>query len=312
MAESPARPFVSVVIPTRDRPRTLRTALRSALEQVGVDLEVIVVDDGSSKPAEPDFDPRIRVIRHESPRGVACARNSGLAVARGRWIGFLDDDDIWAPGKVRAQLKAAAAAEAAFVYAGAVLFDARRQGVLRFERPPEPDTFAALVRANSAVPAGASNILVMSDLVDEVGGFDPNFAHLADWDLWLRLALRARPAACDQFVVGYRQQSVSLRNSSGGVLRELRAMGRKHRGVVALRGEAGFATYRWLAEANVSRRRRLRASASLAIGAVRCGLPGELARFPRPFIRRQSPELAAPLSAVAWLKAALEREERGG
>lgn len=102
-------PLVSVIIPTRgDRP-WLRDAVDSALNQSGVFLEVIIVVNGrvlNAVPTLPD-DPRIQVV-YEEIVGKVYAINHGALVARGRWLAFLDDDDLWQPGKLAAQLEAIA------------------------------------------------------------------------------------------------------------------------------------------------------------------------------------------------------------
>src|SRR5262249_13690716 len=114
-------PEISVVIPTHNRWSLLSTgALASALCQEDVRHEVIVVDDGSSDET-PDRLSKIKraglqVLRHKRPLGVAVARNAGIASARGEWVAFLDDDDFWAPRKLRSQLDTAAATRASFVY----------------------------------------------------------------------------------------------------------------------------------------------------------------------------------------------------
>src|SRR5947208_7821903 len=103
-------PDISVVIPTLNRWGELaRLGLRAALGQSGVSIEVIVVDDGSetTAPKSPPFDdPRVTVIRHKTNIGVAAARNTGIRAARGAWIAFLDDDDIWAPSKLASVVRA--------------------------------------------------------------------------------------------------------------------------------------------------------------------------------------------------------------
>ena len=118
-------PEVSVVVSTQNRwPLMARTSLRAALLQEDVELEVLVVDDGSDERAPGDLpgldDPRVRVLRHDAPLGVASARNAGIREARGAWVALLDDDDVWAPRKLRSQVDAAAAAGAGFAYSGAV------------------------------------------------------------------------------------------------------------------------------------------------------------------------------------------------
>src|ERR671931_448444 len=116
-------PEVTVVVPTHGRWDLLSTAaLPASLGQEGVDLEVVVVDDGSTDATAEGLarieDPRLRVVRHDRPHGVAQARNAGIAAARGEWVALLDDDDLWAPWKLRAQLDAAVAERAVFAYGG--------------------------------------------------------------------------------------------------------------------------------------------------------------------------------------------------
>jgi glycosyltransferase involved in cell wall biosynthesis len=102
---------VSVVIPTRGRPDLVQRAVRSALDQTGVALEVVVIVDGPNRATSEALsgiaDPRLRVVTSAAPAGGAVARNRGVSEASGEWIAFLDDDDEWLPGKLAAQLVAA-------------------------------------------------------------------------------------------------------------------------------------------------------------------------------------------------------------
>ena len=104
-------PEATVVIPTHDRwPLLSRRALPSALAQEDVELEVVVVDeassDGTREGLEALDDPRLRIVRHDVPRRLPGARNAGVEVARGRWLAFLDDDDLWSPATLGTQLQA--------------------------------------------------------------------------------------------------------------------------------------------------------------------------------------------------------------
>jgi glycosyltransferase involved in cell wall biosynthesis len=199
-------PDVSVVIPTRDRSALLERTLAGALGQRHVEVEVIVVDDGSTDGTaglvEHLADPRLRVVRHELERGVACARNCGIAEARAAWVAFLDDDDLWAPTKLRAQLDAAEAVEASFVFCGAVMVDECLR-VLRMFVQPDPEGLAETLASVNAIPAGCSNVVARTDLVRRVGGFDERLFQLADWDLWYRLACAARAASTREVLVAY-------------------------------------------------------------------------------------------------------------
>src|SRR5215213_295324 len=106
-----AGPDATIIIPTRDRPDWLPRTLLSALEQQGTEAEIIVVDDGSTTPVSErltrEAQSRLRVLRNPSSLGVARARNRGIDEARGEWIAFLDDDDVWAPNKLSEDLASA-------------------------------------------------------------------------------------------------------------------------------------------------------------------------------------------------------------
>ena len=108
---------VTVVIPTHNRRELLHRTLRSVLAQRDVGLSVLVVDDGSAEEVAPSVealgDPRVTVLRHPVARGVSAARNTGIAAATTPWVAFVDDDDLWAPVKLRAQLDALAATQGA-------------------------------------------------------------------------------------------------------------------------------------------------------------------------------------------------------
>lgn len=99
-------PRVTIILPTRNRPEMLRRAVRSALGQTVDDLEVLVVDDSSSPPAEVPEDPRLRLVRLPTRAGAAGARNAGLREARGEYVAVLDDDDELLPEMAEASLAA--------------------------------------------------------------------------------------------------------------------------------------------------------------------------------------------------------------
>ena len=202
------RPEVSVLIPTRNRWSLVsRTALPAALGQEDVDFEIVVVDDGSTDDTWTRLqelervEPTVRVLRHAHPQGVSAARNSGIEAARGEWVAFLDDDDVWSPRKLRAQLDAADSHGAKFAFAGAVAVDERGRVLYTYYMPKPSDLSDQLLRS-AVVPAGASNVLASTSVVRELGGFDEALFHLEDWDLWLRLAALGEPAVVDEILVG--------------------------------------------------------------------------------------------------------------
>jgi glycosyltransferase involved in cell wall biosynthesis len=240
------RPAVTVVIPTRDRPDLLAWSLRSVLSQKGVDIDVVVVDDGDGPKtaalvAAVD-DPRVRFLRNSGSRGVSGARNCGVASATKGWVAFCDDDDLWAPDKLSAQISAAEAEGAAWVYAGDVTVDEHLRLVSGAPPPAPEEVVRDLVRYN-AVPAGASNVVVRSDALARVGPFDPELRTSEDWDVWLRLArVVGRPACVPRPLVAIRIHSQSFSRRTESVLGDLEVIARRH-GVPVDR----IRHYRWVA-----------------------------------------------------------------
>lgn len=99
---TPHTPRVSLLVATHNRPALLREALASVMAQTVTDWEVVLVDDGSTPPTRIDDLPaalqaRIQLIRHDTPRRSAAARNTAVRAARGEVLAFLDDDDLLAP-----------------------------------------------------------------------------------------------------------------------------------------------------------------------------------------------------------------------
>jgi glycosyltransferase involved in cell wall biosynthesis len=198
---------VSVVIPTCGRVDLLASAVSTAMSQEAVQVEVVVVDDGSSDGTAlwltEHYDPRLRVIRHSTRRGVSAARNSGIRAARGRWIAFLDDDDVWAPDKLQSQLSAATAEGRDWVYTGDVHVDEGLQP-LGGGPPLSPSEMVLSLGSFNTLPSGASNVMVRAELLSAVGSFDLSLRCTEDWDMWIRLAKTGPPACVPRPLVAYR------------------------------------------------------------------------------------------------------------
>jgi glycosyltransferase involved in cell wall biosynthesis len=205
-------PEVSVIIPTRNRRALLQKALASALAQQDISLEVIVVDD-SSTDETPHYltsieDDRVCALRQETHEGVSAARNRGIEAARGQWIAFLDDDDLWLPERLRTLVDTANAAGADFAYNDVRVIDVDGRYLELLKAPPPNDLASALCRSGTIT--GPSAVIANRELVRRTGGFDPELAYLADWDLWLRFAAAGRAARCAQPLTEYRQHLGSM------------------------------------------------------------------------------------------------------
>jgi glycosyltransferase involved in cell wall biosynthesis len=198
-------PTVSVVMPTHNRAGMLSRAIESVLIQTHSDLELIVVDDGSTDETPAIVaaiaDPRIVYVRLEARSGAAVARNTGIRHARGALIAFQDSDDQWVPTKVALQLEVLT-----------------RLG---------PDVGAVGGRWQAGDDVGAPEVaaqgletggdyepelldgrclitpvwLIRRSLLDELGLFDERMPCLEDWDLMLRLSQRTTMRAVPEIVL---------------------------------------------------------------------------------------------------------------
>lgn len=169
--------------------------MRSAVSQMGVALEIIVIDDGSQEPfrlpADLQQDRRIRLLRQPNG-GAAAARNRGVAEAAGQWIAFLDSDDIWLANKLSRQIAYLHAGFAAgwppltAVMCGFVQIETAT-GNRRARIPLESWSPADLAAGCWFAPG--STALVPRAAFDQIGPFDAGLRRLEDLDWFLRLAL---------------------------------------------------------------------------------------------------------------------------
>jgi glycosyltransferase involved in cell wall biosynthesis len=183
---------VSVVIPTHNRAAMVAEAFRSVVAQTFRDVEIIVVDDGSTDDTEralaaAGFDARSRYLRQEHA-GVAAARNRGVAASSGEWIAFLDSDDLWLPEKLARQAAFVAAhpAVAACQTDEIWIRDGVRVNPHRRHLKPSGDIF---LRSLELCLVSPSAVLVRRTTFERAGGFDEGLAACEDYDLWLRIAV---------------------------------------------------------------------------------------------------------------------------
>ena len=196
------RPAVSVITPTLNRLAFLRRALESLVSQTYADFEAIVVVDGTS-PELAEFveghpDPRVRLVQREATGGTAAARNSGLEVALGRYVGFLDDDDLWLPTKLELQVPLLDAGEDvghSLVYVagedGRIYAGPTERGFRLFREVAAAGyPYVWLLRRSSYQ---ISSFLVRRECIDAVGGFDAMLSGIDDiafvHELWRRYRL---------------------------------------------------------------------------------------------------------------------------
>lgn len=182
---------VSVVIPTYNRRRRVCEAVDSVLSQTMTHFELIVVDDGSTDETAAALDRyagRIRLLCQEN-RGVSAARNRGAACARGKWIAFLDSDDLWRPEKLAVQTAFFGRRPEARICQTEEIWI--RNGVRvnpgRRHRKPSGDIFLPSLALCLVSP---SAVMLETSLFRETGGFDESLTAAEDYDLWLRIGAR--------------------------------------------------------------------------------------------------------------------------
>ena len=207
-------PLVSVVIPTFNRAHYVADAIDSCLAQTYGNLEIIVVDDGSTDGTEDalreNYGDRIRLLAQDN-QGPGIARNRGIAAARGEYIHFLDADDRLHHEKIRIAVDAFRRhpdIAVIYTYYQFVTSD----GCTSIETPPfeefSDDVYCELLSQTGCRILISSSMFLTSAL-REIGGFadDPEFRSAEDWDLFLRLAMKFRFHAINQRLVYRRMHS---------------------------------------------------------------------------------------------------------
>jgi glycosyltransferase involved in cell wall biosynthesis len=204
-------PKVSVILNVRNGAAFLREALNSVMAQSFADWELIVWDDcstdASAQIVAEYHDPRVRYYLSPEETPLGKARDLAIREARGEWLAFIDQDDLWLPRKLEQQM-ALATERVGIIYGRAMLFDSRR-GNLRdydyaheFEPLPEGDIFGELFRSGCFI--AMSSAVLRRSVVAEAGGIPDHITAVPDYYLYVAVARRFRAWAVQDFVCRYR------------------------------------------------------------------------------------------------------------
>ena len=185
------KPQVSVIIPTYNRGWIIKEAIDSVLAQDYTEFELIVVDDGSTDHTADVLDSYRNVIKvlSQKNKGVSAARNRGIAEASGKFIAFLDSDDLWLSQKLSAQIEFFTQTPDALICQTEEVWI--RNGLIvnpkkRHKKPSgmifEPSLALCLV--------SPSAVMIRRSLLEIVGNFDETLPACEDYDLWLRISCR--------------------------------------------------------------------------------------------------------------------------
>ena len=211
-------PSVSFVIATYNRPEWLRLSMDSVLEQDYEDLELLVMDDGST-PATAEVlaeyesrypQGRFRHHRHEN-MGQARTLNRGYEMARGDLIGYLPDDDLLAPGAVSTLVEAMRDPEVVCAYGGWRIIDPQGE-VIDTVRPMEYSPLEAYRQMDTVIAPGG---LVRRDPLLATGGWDPGQYYMPDFLLWMKVGLAGPVVRVDAPIASWRRHEGGLSEQSG-------------------------------------------------------------------------------------------------
>jgi len=191
MAGSPAGDLVSVVIATYNMGHYLPEAVRSVLAQSYLNVDVQIVDDGSTDDTPTivrqwDAHPRVRLHR-QSNAGQAHAKNQGIALSRGDFIAFLDADDVWLPEKLARQMPLfTGRPEVGVVYSGYERMDGEGRPLPKGPTRMHRGRVSGALLIENFVPFPSA--VVRRERLERHGAFDETLGMGIDYDLWLRLS----------------------------------------------------------------------------------------------------------------------------
>ncbi len=198
MTEFLSGELVSIIIPAYNQAQYLGEAIQSCLNQTYPNIEIIIVDDGSTdntrEVALALKDARIKYL-HKSNGGLSSARNAGIRAASGEYLSFLDSDDMFLPEKIRLLMgKIKTEPHLGFVAGHALLIDQQGKIIPKKFETFLPSPIQNLILGN---PFHVGSVIVKKEWQEKIGYFDENLRSYEDWDFWLRLAI----AGCHMEVV---------------------------------------------------------------------------------------------------------------
>ena len=185
-------PFFSVVIPTHNRSLLLKRAINSVLNQTYANFEVIIVDDHStddtSEILESYKNTRLKYMLNQRNKGACGARNTGIFVAKGKWVAFLDDDDVWYEDKLKKQYELILKGKktVGLVCSDYEIFKGEGKKIVEVKNRPSGWVREKILYGGCI--GCLSSVCVRIDILIDINGFDETFPSNQDQDLYLRVA----------------------------------------------------------------------------------------------------------------------------
>jgi glycosyltransferase involved in cell wall biosynthesis len=278
------KPLVSVVIATYNMAEYVPLAVRSVLDQIYKNIEVIIIDDGSTDETREVVKPylndvRVRYLFQEN-KGQAVAKNCGVRESRGEYVAFLDGDDMWAPEKLDVQIPLFSKSEAVGVIYSRVLYVDEKGKELRVA---DNELFRGRVSGPLLIRnfIGFGTCVVKRECFDRCGGFKEHVRMGVDYDLWLRFSTQYEFDYVDRPLLYYRlwggQMSNNYKNRYLNGIEIMKDFLREYPGVVDknTENEAWAHTYVGFGQCVQDIDRRLGQALSLYLRAI-CYKPGYL------------------------------------
>ena len=222
---------ISVIVPAYNCGAFIKEALDSVFAQTFTDYEVIVVDDGSidtTRGVVESFGKKVRYIYQEN-KGVSAARNTGIRNAAGRFMAFLDADDVWLAKKLELQMRAMSENESIGIVACGLLCVRGKDDIEKEVIPKNYANKNQLIRELCCDPdiffGAGSSILVRRECFQRVGFFDEDLHAAEDWEMCLRIAKNYEVRSVQLPLLEYRARdgsAVSGKNAEQFLVDELR------------------------------------------------------------------------------------------
>lgn len=211
-------PLVSVIIPNFNYGRFLETTIESVLAQTYTNVEVIVIDDGSTDNSRlilDSYGSKIKTL-FQSNQGQAVARNSGIAFSKGELIALLDADDYWEPTKLEQQIQEIKH-DFEFVYTGLRQFDSDTGVTIREVLPHfSGDCRLSFIQfpSRAIVPGGESSAVFTRSLFNKVGNFNPYLSTASGRDFYRRCSMHTKFASVNELLLNYRSHESNMSRNS--------------------------------------------------------------------------------------------------
>lgn len=209
-------PLVSVIIPTYNHAQYIGLAIESVLYQSYPNLEILVVDDGSSDGTRKVVEPYLTHIKYiyKQNGGTSSALNWGIGKTSGKYICWLSADDMFLPDKVAKQVAQMEADQnLGFVYTSFMVIDAFGGKQYEIHPPCFKDQRAIVVKLLEGCFINGSSVMMRKSALQKVGGFDEKLPQAHDYDLWLRFLRSYTCGFLDDILLAYRWHGENMSQS---------------------------------------------------------------------------------------------------